>query len=171
VEISGNFNDFCLGCETMHNENESIWKDTLFLTPGVYEFYYTLNNGATIESLSDNVCTVNNNGNFHRIVTITDSTNIGLVCWEQCAPCTVNVEDRENNNTTLYPNPAKNIINLQQVSPDAHDFKIYNSMGQFMPCVWINSSHSIDISQLATGHYCVQWLTQNTTRQITFIKE
>ena len=171
VEISGNFNDFCSGCETMHNENESIWKDTLFLTPGVYEFYYTLNNGATIESLSDNVCTVNNNGNFHRIVTITDSTNIGLVCWEQCAPCTVNVEDRENNNTTLYPNPAKNIINLQHVSPDAHDFKIYNSMGQFMPCAWINSSHSIDISQLAAGNYCIQWLTQNTTRQITFIKE
>lgn len=172
AEISGSFNSFCSACEPLSNIGPSMWKDTLYLEAGVYEYFFTYNNGNFAENLTDNVCTVNNNGVFHRIITVTDSMNIEMVCWEQCLPCLVNVQESESNRIQIYPNPAHNILQLSQLDAELHTYKIVNMLGQVRQTGNINSSNNaISIEDLPAGSYIIYWNSANQTHQLPFIKE
>ncbi len=69
------------------------------------------------------------------------------------------VEDIELNNVALYPNPAKNEVNLSWTKNEEVSIRIFNALGKLMyysKNVSINNSYKIDTSQYATGLYFVQ---------------
>ena len=172
AEISGSFNAFCSGCETMQNMGPSIWQDTLYLTAGVYEYYFTYNNGNVAESLSDNICTVNNNGTFHRIITVTDTTHVGIVCWEQCNPCPVNVNEQSSIISYVFPNPTSHHIQISTAQIGLQSYQIINTVGQVVMTGQTNLSLSpIDVEKLPSGSYFIRWIDADNIHQIPFIKE
>jgi uncharacterized repeat protein (TIGR01451 family) len=57
------------------------------------------------------------------------------------------------NNFAVYPNPAKNQINI--ISNKINSFKVFNSYGQEVLIVKSNGSTMVDITQLAAGIYTI----------------
>ena len=78
-------------------------------------------------------------------------------------------EDTMNNiNISLYPNPAKNIINVLGAS--GMDYRIYNVNGSLIVKGCMIES-SINISNLTEGIYFIEFISESGKSVIKFIKE
>jgi len=79
--------------------------------------------------------------------------------------------DFDNASFTAYPNPVKNMLNLNYVQ-DISDVSVFNLLGQQVITKTLNAtSGQIDMSGLATGTYFVKVNTVNGTKTIKVIKE
>lgn len=73
-------------------------------------------------------------------------------------PAIGKVQVEKENPVKVFPNPAKNMLNIQfeeTISTDAR-IQIYNNMGSLVLCAEINKGNAaktIDVSQLRSGLY------------------
>ncbi|WP_146185097.1 DUF7619 domain-containing protein [Flavobacterium pallidum] len=78
-----------------------------------------------------------------------------------------------SNGFKLYPNPAKNIINISSTTNAiVNAVSVYNMLGQevmkVLPSV---GDHSIDVSHLQTGSYIIKVVSEGTNWTSQFIKD
>jgi hypothetical protein len=170
VEIVGNFNGFCMSCDTLQPlfVNNTYGID-LQLEAGLYDYFFTINEGQDNEVLTDDVCTMSLGGNFHRVVTVTADTFVPSVCWESCSPCVVGVDEMESTTFEVYPNPAHQSLQLPSALNGA-TVNIYNAQGQLVKS-GINFSNTLDIQALAVGLYHIILQKEQRTWNSAFIKE
>jgi len=72
---------------------------------------------------------------------------------------------------TLYPNPAKDVLNIQTKQGLAiNSIEIYNQLGQIVMAV-TNAVNAIDVANLASGTYFVKINTQKGSANVKFVKE
>ena len=72
---------------------------------------------------------------------------------------------------SLYPNPAKDILNIQAKQGTAiNSIEIYNQLGQVVMAV-TNSVNAIDVSSLASGTYFVKINSEKGSANAKFVKE
>ena len=77
-----------------------------------------------------------------------------------------------SNNFKVYPNPVKDIVNIQaQNLYSINAFSIYNSLGQMLQTIVNPKTLSIDVSQLRSGIYFINLNSENGTTSVKFIKE
>lgn len=170
VEIVGNFNGFCMSCDTLQPlfVNNTYGID-LQLPAGLYDYFFTINEGQDNEVLTDDLCTMSLGGNYHRVVTVTADTFVPAVCWESCAPCVVNVEENQITSFEVYPNPANQFLQLP-ANMNGAKLSIYNAQGQLV-LTPIISHNSVDIQALAVGLYRIVLQKEQRTWNSAFIKE
>jgi len=62
----------------------------------------------------------------------------------------------------IFPNPARDVLNVSLKSDFAHDFRIINAAGQTAYASQLDSeSLQIDLSRFAPGFYFVEIMNQN----------
>ena len=74
----------------------------------------------------------------------------------------------------LYPNPAKNIINISVSQSELPDgFTVYNNLGQEVESRKVGSVNdlSINTSSYSTGVYLIKIIKDNSSKTLQFIKE
>jgi len=72
---------------------------------------------------------------------------------------------------TLYPNPVKNILNIQ-VQENINNVKLFNLLGQQIVQKNVNDNKILlDISSLIQGTYIAIVTTDKTIKSVKFIKE
>ena len=72
---------------------------------------------------------------------------------------------------TLYPNPAKDILNLQSKNNiSINSIEIYNTLGQIV-LAFPNAHSKVDVSKLKTGNYYIKVNTNLGISNTKFIKE
>ncbi|MCU4188399.1 T9SS type A sorting domain-containing protein [Flavobacterium sp. HXWNR29] len=72
---------------------------------------------------------------------------------------------------TLYPNPAKNVLNIQaKQGLTINSIEIYNQLGQIVIAT-TNALNTIDVSNLAAGTYFVKINTEKGSANAKFVKE
>jgi len=72
---------------------------------------------------------------------------------------------------TLYPNPAKNILNIQTRQGLAiHSLEIYNQLGQVVMAV-ANAGSAVDVSHLSAQTYFIKINTEKGSSTAKFVKE
>ena len=72
---------------------------------------------------------------------------------------------------TLYPNPAKNVLNIQAKQGLAiNSIEIYNQLGQIVMAV-TNAVNTVDVANLASGTYFVKINTEKGSANAKFVKE
>ena len=79
----------------------------------------------------------------------------GELVWQnpEYDACLINdVEEIHDNEPTLYPNPANNLVRINGV--EAAEVQIYSALGQLVKTV--KSSNEIDVSSLVDGVYLLQ---------------
>ena len=81
--------------------------------------------------------------------------------------CSLATATFEKNEVLVYPNPAKNTLNISGVSSIVN-IKIYNVLGQM---VQENTSTAIDVSGLKAGNYFVRIETSEGVMSKRFVKE
>jgi 1,4-alpha-glucan branching enzyme len=173
AEVSGSFNAFCSGCEPMTSLDNIHWTKSLFLIPGVYEFYYTVDGGSQSEVLADGTCTVNNGGTYHRIITVTEATEIPETCWESCEACIIGVSENEKGNIRLFPNPAQDQISIVLDQTGNGSCVIYNSVGALIHSESLSgrTQFQLPIQNWDAGIYQVVIVRNNKLISETFVIE
>lgn len=81
-------------------------------------------------------------------------------------------EGENENALLLYPNPAKQQLNLEVANGDAiKSIQIYNSLGAIVMDIAIVDKSSVDVSPLNGGTYFVRVVTEGAVYSNRFIKE
>jgi hypothetical protein len=166
VTLNGSFNGWCGNCTPMAAIGNNIYEVALTLDSGAYTFKYTIGNWDDEESFAPgDPCTVTD-GNFtNRFVNVTDTNAIlvGAYCWNTCTICNaVGIEEQLLSNASLFPNPAKETLNIEfgQTVKGKTKVGIYNLLGaKVAEKSFSNASNgliSLDIQSLDAGVYLVK---------------
>jgi hypothetical protein len=75
-----------------------------------------------------------------------------------------------NAEMTVYPNPAKDVLTIQNGSAGA-DISIYALNGQFIQKLRLSNTNTFDISSFAPGIYCISYELNDEMQHFQFIKE
>ncbi len=110
-------------------------------------------------------------------------TNTSTIYFDYKAPLSTNttstvIQTLENqifdfsNNFTVYPNPAKEVLNINYTDEfTINSFSIYNTLGQLIQIISDPNDKSIDVSELKTGIYILTITSDKGIASIKFIKE
>jgi len=90
-EVNGTFNGWCGGCAPMSDgDGDGIWEITIPLEAGTYEYKFAYDSWAGQETLTPgDPCTMTTDVFTNRVITISEETVIGAVCWGSCDNCVV----------------------------------------------------------------------------------
>jgi 1,4-alpha-glucan branching enzyme len=88
-EVNGTFNNWCGNCAPMSDDNgDNIWEITIPLPAGTYEYKFSNDFWSGQESLTPGTsCTVTGGGFTNRLLTVSSSTTLPVVCWNSCSAC------------------------------------------------------------------------------------
>lgn len=114
---------------------------------------------------------------WFRFTFMSDSFNTGegfmLDSFSIVKYCGGNIRDLENNSISIYPNPAQNILHIENELNQYYDAKIYNAQSGILKQMVINRTDTdIDIADYPKGLYMLQLIDDKA--QISykkFIKE
>ena len=100
----------------------------------------------------------------------TSIAEINLRGTDIISPNAVSDLEQENKILKIYPNPVKDILNIQLSKPQKTFVEIYNSYGMVVKTKTINGSTSMDVSVLSKGIYIIRAKTFQKTEKALFIK-
>lgn len=87
------------------------------------------------------------------------------------ANCVLSSESFNKNNVTLYPNPVKNELNFSfEKSINIEKINIYNTLGQLIK-KFSGTQNSINLSDLNSGYYHIEFISNEGKLMKKFIKE
>jgi 1,4-alpha-glucan branching enzyme len=170
VEITGDFNNFCVGCETMDSGIGTLWSDTLYLEAGVYNYHFTHTNGSNSEVLTDMTCTVFGGTNYERTITVTGDTEAPVVCWNTCAECTVSTDELMNNNIQLFPNPSTGNVSFSGLQGGNYNVNCYDMIGNLVRQFSVSAeSKNIQLNDMDNGLYIIRIEGDRESQQFSVV--
>ncbi len=158
VEVSGTFNDYCVGCQPMTALGNNQYTVTLEVLPGVHYYRFTIDGGTVSESLAEGTCTVAFPSGVVRELVASEDVNVGMVCWESCAPCITSVGEELAPSFELYPNPANEALRIKTNVAGNANYHVLDATGRVVLTGASNGSATIDVDtrSLSEGLYSVQ---------------
>jgi hypothetical protein len=170
VELAGQFNGFCAGCEPMQNTSGTIWTDTLYLPGGSYNYYFTQSSGTIAENLTDMSCTAFNGVSYLRTLTVIESTEAPLVCWNTCSPCTVGQEEINNHSIQLYPNPSNGNISFSGLGGGQYQVSCFDMMGHLVQRFNVSAENkNVQLKNIEQGIYIIRIDGDQTSQQFNMV--
>ncbi|PZR23330.1 MAG: hypothetical protein DI539_03505 [Flavobacterium psychrophilum] len=97
-----------------------------------------------------------------------------LITSDGCQAPTAGVDDNLLQGLNIYPNPAKDVLNItSEITGATGSYEIYNTLGQAIATgnVTFEKEQSIDISGLSQGIYIIKLNREGKTKTLKFIKE
>ena len=97
-----------------------------------------------------------------------------LITSDGCMAPTAGVNDNQLQGLNIYPNPAKEILNItSDITGVAGTYEIYNTLGQAIAAknISFEENQSIDISGLSQGVYIIKLTREGKAKTLKFIKE
>lgn len=85
--------------------------------------------------------------------------------------CTLSTDRFNDKEVSIYPNPAKEVLNIQAKIFQVSSIKIYNLQGQLVRHIKDFSNTSIDISELARAMYIIHLESDNRVIKKKFLKQ
>ncbi|MCB2196375.1 MAG: choice-of-anchor J domain-containing protein [Bacteroidetes bacterium] len=145
---------------TIQNVNITSWDGAYFNCTdddGTNTFYI----GDAFELYADfgeNMLAVGANHNITGIVTGRDGIYLLTVRSSDDITTATLVEDKFNTEFTIYPNPVKHVLNIENLD-GVNQVSIINTLGQEIKSVQVtgNENLKIDVSELKTGLYFVSF--------------
>jgi hypothetical protein len=158
VEVSGTFNDYCVGCQPMTSLGNNQYTVTLEVLPGVHYYRFTIDGGTVLESLAEGTCTVTFPLGVVRELIASEDVNVGMVCWESCAPCITSVGEELAPSFELFPNPANEAVRIKTNVAGNANYRVLDATGRIVLTGASNGSATIDVDtrSLSEGLYSVQ---------------
>ena len=162
VHTSTNYNSFSTVKNAMttftDNPMPNVYEVINYVSAGSYDFNFI--NGNTIAGKEPSV-PANCSNTGIRYVTVSKDTVFPEVCFNYCVNCS-SVGIQENklnvNSFSIYPNPAKNVLNIVSTKEEISEIAIYNITGQKVLSIEniLSQSYSINNINLPKGMYMVK---------------
>ena len=155
VEVTGTFNDYCVGCAPMTALGNNQYTITLDAVPGVHYYQFTTDGGTVIENLVEGTCTVGFEFSVVRELIVSEDVNVAMVCWESCEACPTSVNELTNSLVAVYPNPANTMVQLALQESWNAEYRIVDATGRVVLSGQTLGKTRLDISteQLSEGFY------------------
>ncbi len=102
---------------------------------------------------------------------VVDKPNIKLCSLAINEKATTALNETENKELKIYPNPAFDRIKIETPNDTKKAALIYNMKGQMLRTFNLNKKTNIDISNLPSGQYLIIINYKNKTLKKTFIKK
>ncbi len=153
IHIAGSFQGWDASTTAMADMGNGIWSYSFTTNPNqTFQYKFINGNDWTGSEIVPSECGVDNGlSGFNREISIgTSSQTFTAVCFNECNPCSVGVNESMNT-LEVYPNPFGDFIQLNG-SIDG-SLKIFNSIGQ---CVYNDNasySHRISTAEWPMGIY------------------
>lgn len=174
-EVNGTFNGWCGGCAPMSDaDGDNVWELVIALPAGLHEYKFAYDSWAGQEELAaGSICTMTTDGFTNRVVNVAQDTDLMVVCWAQCGPCTINVSEVNKDTAfTLFPNPASDLLQLDfSTMPSSQlSVRVINLSGAWVCTAPVTGlRHNLDISGLANGLYMVQVISESGIQMKPFM--
>jgi len=162
VHTSTNYNSFSTTKNAMYtfttNPAANIYEVINYVDAGTYDFNYV--NGNTVAGKEQLVPGNCSNAGV-RYVVVSKDTVFPDICFNYCVSCGL-AGVKENRLTTnsfnVYPNPAKNVLNIVSTKEEISEIAIYNIAGQKVLSIEniLSQSYSINNINLPKGMYMVK---------------
>ena len=171
VEVSGTFNNYCVGCQPMTALGNNQYSVTLEVLPGVHYYRFTINGGTILESLAEGTCTVTFPLGVLREVVASEDVNVGMVCWESCAPCITSVGEESAVSFTIFPNPANDALRIKTFNVGNPTYRVLDATGRVVLTGSANGTSTIDIDtqSFSEGYYSIQIELEGRTSTMPLI--
>nr|WP_321245514.1 T9SS type A sorting domain-containing protein [uncultured Psychroserpens sp.] len=91
------------------------------------------------------------------------------VDWFENLLETLSTDDATLETLSIFPNPAKNVLNFKGVTSEILNLEVYDILGKSVLSTSIEHNGSLDISALNSGLYIIKFENTNTTYK--FVKE
>ncbi len=157
AEVTGSFNNYCVGCQPMTSLGNNQYSLTFDVMPGVHYYQFTINGGNQLEVLSEGTCTVAFEFGIARELVVSEDVNVAMVCWESCAPCLVNVNEVNPIEFVVSPNPVNAQCTIQFNQGSMAAYQLIDSMGRVVLNGSTNGAKQITLAtdQVPAGLYQV----------------
>ncbi len=110
------------------------------------------------------------NTNGQAITSITLGTSEGAILLK--SPVGVlSVNTELDNEIKIYPNPVKNTLTINGLEQLVESYKIYTMSGQVVQSDSLIHKNQINIASLTSGVYLLEFISNQTTTTVKFIKE
>jgi len=110
------------------------------------------------------------NTNGQAITSITLGTSEGAILLK--SPVGVlSVNTELDNEIKIYPNPVKNTLTINGLEQLVESYKIYTMSGQVVQSDSLINKNQINIASLTSGVYLLEFISNQTTTTVKFIKE
>jgi Secretion system C-terminal sorting domain len=155
IHIAGSFQGWDASTTPMTDLGNGIWSYSFTTNPNqTFQYKFINGNDWSGSEIVPAECGIDNGlGGFNREINIgTSSQTFTAVCFNECNPCNVGVNESMNT-LEVYPNPFGDFLHLNG-SVDG-SLKIFNSIGQ---CVYSDNAsfnHRISTAQWPMGIYTV----------------
>jgi hypothetical protein len=163
--IAGSFSDF--NNVAMTEGADNIWTVTIEIEEGTSHEYKFKNGADGWENIDTSIgddCTVGGYGN--RAVDVGDmNMTLDVVCFAYCVTCVmVDVDEASlEAGVSVFPNPAKDMLNVQIDLPEAAqnlNIRLVNTFGQVVSEQYLGQLQSdmieLDLSKVPAGAYMLQ---------------
>ena len=93
-EINGNYNGWCGGCNPLSDNGDGTWSGTFQIPNGDLEYKFAADSWSIQEDLTGLTgCVVDFGGNWNRVLSFTEDTDVSVVCWNSCDACAAPAAD------------------------------------------------------------------------------
>jgi len=125
-EINGNYNGWCGGCNPLTDNGDGTWSGTFQIPNGDLEYKFAADSWTIQEDLTGVTgCVVDFGGNWNRVLSFTEDTNVSVVCWGSCDACAAPASDVRI--TSVNPTTGNvTLTNLGNASQDVSSWNLCN---------------------------------------------
>nr|WP_321235533.1 T9SS type A sorting domain-containing protein [uncultured Psychroserpens sp.] len=95
--------------------------------------------------------------------------SLDRIDWLENQLETLSVDDVVTQNLSIYPNPAKNVLNFNGMTSETLNLEVYDILGKSIIKTTIEQNGSLDISELKSGLYIIKF--ENINSAYKFVKE
>lgn len=164
VHVAGTFNNWDPTATPMNLQFGTTYSTTITIPENeLLQYKFLFGNSWGTEELVPFECGVDDgSGNINRsFLSSAGTISLPIVCWSQCQPCPMQVEDI-NEAYLPFPNPADNYIQLPS-SLSSQGVQIVDALGRVMKLNNSFASQVIDVSTWANGMYFIRTSNNNQT--------
>lgn len=158
-EVNGTFNSWCGNCAAMTDaDGDNVWDVTVVLNVGdTVEYKYSHDNWAGQETNDPTAACTNGNATYtNRVLVVSASDTLDVVCWGSCTACSGIGMDEEAAIMTMTPNPANSVLNIDFVG-NLGAYSILSLNGQIVASGSLNNGQNeVATATLSNGIYLVR---------------
>lgn len=172
-EINGGFNNWCGNCAALSDpDGDNIWSITIPLASGSHQYKFSYDNWTGQEEFTpDATCTFTENGFTNRLIDVTDNIVLNAVCWGSCEGCGNSVNEMENSDVRLMPNPTEDftVINWKG---NKQSIRVFNAQGQLILSEQLaqgQQQFTLNAEALSTGMYTIVLVGDETNTHVQWM--
>lgn len=167
IYVAGNFNNFSASADEMTEISDGIYEVSV-MAPADETASYKFLNGPSFdfqETVPSECGQDDGFGGFNRAVFVDADQSLETVCFGECAACTVDIHENQNEKIALYPNPNNGTFVIEGLKSRSV-FDLIDINGRLLQTITVESgTANVSLNDLEAGLYLLRSVDDKISRR------